>query len=133
MTIPVESLSHVALLTKDRSRAVAFYRDFLGFKVIYETEHSAMLRQEGTDWKSCGIVLFEPDGGALPSGAGRVSHLGFRLPSRREVDSCARAARREGHAVTGPVQDDYIGYYCLVQDPDGNQLEFSAPEGVNRF
>lgn len=135
MSLPTQSLSHVALLTSDLPRALAFYREFVGLHTVYETEHSVMLRvKEGEGLDSCGIVLFEPDEGDAPAGGkGAVHHLGFHVAGREEVDECARKGRESGLKVQGPIADDYIGYFCLVWDPDGNRLEFSAPEGVNRF
>lgn len=128
------SLSHVALLTRNLKNAVAFYRDFVGLSVVYATEHSAMLRVgDVSDRTRCGVVLFEPDSGFPEGKSGLVHHLGFAVESREEVDRWARKARDAGHQVQGPVSDEYIGYYCLLYDPDGNRLEFSAPEGVNRF
>ncbi len=133
MPFPIKALSHVAFETADVPRLLAFYRDFLGFTVVYETSHSVMLRWGGKAAPACGLVLFTPESGLAPSGNGHLNHLGLSVPDRAAVDRCAKMAREAGCKVQGPVADDYVGYYCMVWDPDGNCLEFSAPEGVNRF
>lgn len=122
-------LGHVALRTRDKARMVAFYRDFLGMRVVYDTPHSAMVRLLDSE-ADCGLVFMEvPE----PGGDGRVDHLGFNVASRAEVDAWAKKAEGEHRLALGPLADAYIGYFCIVLDPEGNHLEFSAPEGVNIF
>jgi len=61
-----------------------------------------------------------------------VHHFGFSAASRAEVDAIATQARadgilREGPRDAGPV----VGYFCIVEDPDRNWVEFSFGQPIN--
>ncbi len=56
----------------------------------------------------------------------RLEHLGFQCDSREEVDRIAREAEREGILVYPPEDSGgSVGYWTIVRDPDGHQVEFT--------
>jgi catechol 2,3-dioxygenase-like lactoylglutathione lyase family enzyme len=67
--------------------------------------------------------------GVAPS---TLMHLGFAVESRDDVDAAANTARDEDILMipphdAGPV----VGYFCIVRDPDGNQVEFSYGQPID--
>jgi lactoylglutathione lyase len=82
-----------------------------------------MLLQEGTPYNLPGA---KPQ---LPWGP--ISHLGFALASREEVDALAVEAEKAGLLKFGPTfLNPYAGYLCIVSDPDGDMVEFSHGQAL---
>ena len=126
-------LTHVALGVRDLDRTIAFYRKHVRLYVVHERNDGGMRvvwlaeRPEDADFV---LVLFEVAGG--PPGPGSLQHLGFAVASRAEVDEAAAAGRADGvlsvePTYAGPV----VGYFCIIDDPDGNQVEFSYGQPIN--
>jgi catechol 2,3-dioxygenase-like lactoylglutathione lyase family enzyme len=127
----MKRLGHIALMTRDKAAMLAFYRDYLGMRVIYDNEHSTMVRLTDSEF-DCGVVFIEAEDAA----AGPLkpyNHLGFNVADRAEMAALLEKATAMGIAYQGPYDDPYIGYYAYLSDPDGNGIELSTPEGVNRY
>jgi lactoylglutathione lyase len=76
----------------------------------------------------------EPNPDMPASPLGPFAHLGFELAARADVDAIAATAEAGGWLTTAPIQlPDPIGYVCMVEDPDGNTVEFSHDQGVFAF
>lgn len=127
-------LTHVALGVHDLARTVAFYRRHVGLYVVHERDHNGMhvvwLAERETD-PSFVLVMFEVPTNP-PPGPTTLQHLGFAVASRAEVDAAAEAGRAEGILTHEPVYaGPVVGYFCIVTDPDGNQVEFSYGQPIN--
>lgn len=121
-------LTHLALHVRKLSPCVAFYRDFCGLVESHERGHGAdrvvWLAEPGREEEFV-LVLIGGGPGHI-RGEGDVSHLGFALESRGEVDTVAARAEAAGALLWPPRDEPYpVGYYCGVRDPDGNVVEFS--------
>ncbi len=128
------SLTHVALGVRDLDRTIAFYRRHVALHVVHERVDGGMrvvwLAERPTDVDFV-IVLMPVPAGPRP-GPGTLKHLGFAVGSRAEVDAAARAARAEGILRIEPTDaGPIVGYFCIVEDPDGNQVEFSYGQPIN--
>ena len=130
------SLTHLALHVKDLDACIKFYQSYCEMQVIHQrTSHDQQvvwLAEEGRE-EDFILVVF-------PGGPGRnqsekdFSHLGFALGSRKSVNAIAERARKERILAWEPKEEPYpVGYYCAVNDPDGNFVEFSygQPLGQN--
>ena len=127
----MKRLGHIALMTPNKSALRDFYVQLLGMRVVYDNEHSTMVRLTDSEY-DCGLVFIED--GALTAGPlGRYNHLGFNVADRAEMARYLARAEAMGIPYQGPIEDPYIGYYAFMHDPDGNGVELSTPEGVNRF
>ena len=122
----------VTLAVSDLQRAVAFYRDGLGFA----TEGIV-----GEQFENGAVAFFELAGGlrmalwprtslakdcGLPEGTADALgfSLGHNVLSREEVDEVMGQARRAGATITKPAQDTFWGGYAgYFQDPDGHLWE----------
>lgn len=120
--------THVALLVSDVDKTADFYIKYCGLKVVHRrVDPNTGFRAIwiGEDLKFV-IVAFEGDKKPIQSIVKPLSHLGFSLSSRDEVDKIAQVAKEEGLLNYGPVYfDNVVGYICEVLDPDGNSVEFS--------
>lgn len=127
--------THVALLVSDVDKTADFYIKYCGLKVLNrridpKTGYRVIWMGEDLDFV---IVAFESDKEPIQSLSKPLSHLGFSLNSKEEVDEIANLAREEGLLNYGPVYfDSVVGYICEVLDPDGNSIEFSYGQELGR-
>ena len=127
-------LTHVALGVRDLDRTIAFYKKHVQLHVVHERADSGMrvawLADREPDAEFV-LVLLE-HGVESPAGPTTLLHIGFAVASREEVDRAAAAARAEGILVLEPVYaGPIVGYFCLIEDPDGNHVEFSYGQPIN--
>ena len=126
-------LTHIALRATDLARSVAFYARYAGLVVAHEREENGTRvvwlaeRAEDPDFVFVLIPMAHSEG-ERPG----VHHFGFSVTSCADVDAIATTARgdgvlREGPRDGGPV----VGYFCIVEDPDRNWVEFSFGQPIN--
>jgi catechol 2,3-dioxygenase-like lactoylglutathione lyase family enzyme len=128
----------LTLAVSDLDRALAFYRDGLGF----QTEGLIGTEFKGSETTPSGATaVFHLDGGlmlsvyprselakdaAVPLAAGKAGEfsIGHVVASRTEVDAVIAQARAAGAVVTDPPHDRPWGIYSgYFQDPDGHLWE----------
>lgn len=120
--------THIALLVSDVDKTADFYIKYCRLKVVQRrsdpnTGYRNLWLGENLNFV---IVAFEGEKIPVQSSAKPLSHLGFSLKSREDVDKTANMAMEEGILNYGPVYvDSVVGYICEVLDPDGNSVEFS--------
>lgn len=126
-------LTHLALGVQDLDRTIAFYRKHVCLHVVHERNDGGMRvvwlaeREKDADFV---LVLFQV--GGAPAGPGTLQHLGFAVASRDEVDAAAEAGRIDGVLTVEPTYaGPIVGYFCIIEDPDGNQVEFSYGQPIN--
>jgi catechol 2,3-dioxygenase-like lactoylglutathione lyase family enzyme len=127
----------ITLGVDDLDRALAFYRDGLGF----ETRGVIGTEFEGDDVTPAGAaVMFELEGGlilalyprselvkdagvplAAPPGSFSIGHL---VPGKSEVDTLLALAQEAGGTITEQPHERPWGIYSgYFQDPDGHLWE----------
>lgn len=127
-------LTHLALGVRDLDRTIDFYRRHAKLHVVHDRHdgHARVVwlseRAEEPDFV---LVLLEVRA-EPPVAPSTLQHLGFAVESREEVEAAAEAGRREG-VLTIPPTDagPIVGYFCILQDPDGNQVEFSYGQPID--
>jgi predicted enzyme related to lactoylglutathione lyase len=112
---------------QDMNRAVGFYRDVLGVRVVDESPHWASLDIGGVR-----VGLHWTGGGPVP----RIprdehgAHAGATVTLEvRDVDAVAAAMKARGVNVLGPVTHNPWGSLAVFEDPDGNVLKLMQPPG----
>jgi catechol 2,3-dioxygenase-like lactoylglutathione lyase family enzyme len=120
--------THCALHVRDLEESIGFYRSYCGMEVVKEhgegRGRTVWLASPGEE-KSFVLVLL----GGAPSrtqAEGDMTHYGFGVPSRGDIDKIAERGRRDGRLHWEPR--DYApptGYLCAVRDPSGYVIEFS--------
>src|SRR5262249_33471146 len=125
---PAVRVGHVHLRVADLDRAIAFYRDALGFAVTADGREAGLpmaFLAAGDYHHHIGLNTFD-SAGATPPPPGHTGlyHLAFLYPGRREL---ARAVERLlGHGVTIDHGTDHGANVAVyLADPDGNGIELS--------
>jgi catechol 2,3-dioxygenase-like lactoylglutathione lyase family enzyme len=127
-------LTHIALGVESLDRTIDFYRRHAHLHVAHDRVDGGSRvvwlaeREENAEFV---LVLFEV-AAERRKGASTLQHLGFAVASRQEVDAVAAAGREEGVLAMEPVYaGPVVGYFCILTDPDGNQVEFSYGQPIN--
>ena len=120
--------THCALFVADLHQSIAFYERYCGMKIVKEhgdgNKRVVWLASPGAE-KNFVLVLLGV-GPERVQDADDMTHYGFAVASREDVDRIAEQARGEGLLHWGPR--DYApptGYLCGVKDPTGYIIEFS--------
>ena len=126
-------LTHIALRATDLSRSVAFYSKYAGLVVAHERDEDGTrvvwLAERATDPEFVFVLIpMAHTSGERPG----VHHFGFSVASRGAVDDIAATARADGVLREGPRDGGrVVGYFCIVEDPDRNWVEFSFGQSIN--
>jgi catechol 2,3-dioxygenase-like lactoylglutathione lyase family enzyme len=131
------AFTHCALHVVDLDKSIAFYRDYCGLELVKEhgqgEGRTVWLSSPGEE-KNFVLVLLG-GGPAREQDKDDMTHYGFAVASRDEIDAIAERGRRDGCLHWEPR--DYApptGYLCGVKDPTGYIIEFSygQPLGPHR-
>jgi catechol 2,3-dioxygenase len=120
---PDTGIGHVHLKVSDLERAIAFYRDALGFEVTQRYGKQAAFLSAGGYHHHIGLNTWESRDGQPPApGTTGLYHFAILYPNRLEL---ARALRRLlDHGVRlGGAADHGVSEALYLSDPDGNGLE----------
>jgi catechol 2,3-dioxygenase-like lactoylglutathione lyase family enzyme len=122
------AFTHCALHVRDLDASIAFYRSYCGLHIVKEhgegTGRTVWLASPGAEQTFVLVLL--GDGPARSQDKEDMTHYGFGVGSREDIDRIAARARGEGCLHWEPR--DYApptGYLCAVRDPTGYVIEFS--------
>src|SRR5580658_3863131 len=114
------SFNHAMIYLKDVERGIAFYKDWLGFKLIEDFRHEgksvyARLRAPGGD----GTIALHQAGPGAP-----VSSDGVRLYFEvRALDDFCRSLQRRGFYFTQlPTMMPWGWRHAYLNDPEGHEI-----------
>jgi catechol 2,3-dioxygenase-like lactoylglutathione lyase family enzyme len=151
-------LTHLALMVRSLDRTIAFYRKYAGLHVVHdrvdgsarvvwlgahETDNDFVLVLIGTVADGAGEGTWQRLTRSFLQGAATVTapllsqvttlrHLGFAVGSREAVDALAASGRADGMLMIEPVYaGPVVGYFCMLEDPDGNHVEFSYGQPIS--
>lgn len=117
-------LGRVRLQVSDLARSLAFYRDFLGFRVVRAEPGVAALAANGDDRVL--VELHERPGATPVPRRGRLGlyHFAILLPDR---PSLARFLRHLGEqGARAGMSDHLVSEAIYLEDPDGLGIEVYA-------
>jgi catechol 2,3-dioxygenase len=120
---PRVDIGHVHLKVADIDRALAFYRDVLGFDVMQRLGDSAAFLSAGGYHHHIGLNTWESRGAAAPPrGTTGLYHVAIRFPDRQTL---AQAVRRvlEAQIPLEGASDHGVSEAIYLRDPDGNGIE----------
>ncbi len=129
--VPIDrGFTHVALQVADLDRSLDFYRRFADMTPVHRRTSSDGVRVAWvTDHtRPFIIVLLETE---VTHPLGGWNHLGLGVASRAEVDRRLAMAVEERLVTFGPHDSGPpAGYYGIVVDPDGHNLEIAHGQEV---
>lgn len=120
-------LRHVALNVSDVERAVVFYRDLLGFRVVWAPDPQNIYLTSGCD----NLAIHLADEIRRP---GALDHIGILVRLADDVSQAETALRKAGVtilAATKVHRDQSVS--CYVADPDGNSLQILFEPGISKL
>lgn len=105
-------------------RSITYYRDFMGFKVIEQTNDKAVLSADG----KTPLLTLEQPADVLPK-EGRSTglyHFAILLPTRVDLSAFLQhIIKATGGQMRLGASDHYVSEALYFDDPDGNGIEIA--------
>jgi catechol 2,3-dioxygenase len=128
---PHPIIGHVHLRVAELDRAIAFYRDVLGFEETQRFGDEAAFLGAGGYHHHIGLNTWASRGGTPPpEGHTGLYHAAILYPDRASLGAAIKRLRAAGYALTGAA-DHGVSEAVYLNDPDGNGVELyrdRAPE-----
>ena len=116
-------IGHVHLKVSDLDRALAFYRDLLGFAVTMRMGDQAAFLSAGGYHHHIGLNTWYSRGqGPAPQRAPGLFHTAILYPERRDLAAALRRLMDHGYPLSG-ASDHGVSEAIYLDDPDGNGVE----------
>ncbi|MBI1797528.1 MAG: VOC family protein [Candidatus Eisenbacteria bacterium] len=120
---PRVTIGHVHLKVSDLERAIAFYRDVLGFDLTARMGARAAFLSAGGYHHHIGLNTWESQGGGPPApGTTGLYHVAIRYPDRATLADALRRLMKAGVPIEG-ASDHGVSEAIYLADPDGNGIE----------
>jgi catechol-2,3-dioxygenase len=120
----IKRLNHIVLWVRDAQRALAFYRDILGFQIVeMPSPQAVFLRANGSD-NHHDLGLFGIGGDAPPPSDGHqvgMYHCAWEVAEITDLSKVRDALRQAGALVGESDHGNSLSLYA--KDPDGNEFE----------
>jgi catechol 2,3-dioxygenase len=123
-------IGHVHLKVADLERAVAFYRDVMGFDVVARYGAQAAFLSAGGYHHHLGLNTWESAGGnPPPRGATGLYHFAINYPTRAELARALVRLLDAGWGIDG-ASDHGTHEALYLHDPDFNGIELAWDRAV---
>jgi len=120
---PRVDIGHVHLKVSDIDRALAFYRDVLGFEVTQRFGDDAAFVSAGGYHHHLGLNTWESRGGEPPPpGTTGLYHVAIRYPDRATLGDAVQRLVEADVPISGAT-DHGVSEAIYLSDPDGNGIE----------
>ncbi len=107
----------------DLERAIAFYRDVLGFELQHRYGDQAAFLSAGGYHHHIGLNTWESRGGSPPPpGTTGLYHVAIRYPDRRTLAQAVQSVIDAGIPLSG-ASDHGVSEAIYLHDPDQNGIE----------
>ena len=112
-----QGLRHLALRVRDVEASLHFYRDLLGFEIVWRPDPDNVYLSSGCD----NLALHRESDIAE---AGALDHLGILIATPEEIAPAEAALAAAGVKVLQATKTHRDGSVsCYVADPDGNSVQ----------
>lgn len=128
MSTPIPAgtfIGHVHLKVADLDRAVAFYRDVMGFEEQQRYGKQAAFLSAGGYHHHIGLNTWESAGGTPPPpGTTGLYHFALNYPTRRDLAAALQRLLDHGWSIDG-ASDHGTHEALYLHDPDFNGIELA--------
>ncbi len=126
MIHPQTRVGHIHLRVSNLERAVAFYRDVLGFQVTTYYGSQAAFLSAGGYHHHIGLNTWGSEGASPPPRRSTgLYHFAILLPNRHELARTFKRLLDHGVPIEG-ASDHGVSEAIYFRDPDGNGIEIYA-------
>jgi len=130
---PRVDIGHVHLKVSDIDRALAFYRDVLGFELQQRLGDQAAFVSAGGYHHHIGLNTWESAGGGPPPRRTTgLYHVAIRYPDRRTLADAVRRVVAAGIPLEG-ASDHGVSEAIYLRDPDDNGIELYRDRPVEEW
>ena len=120
---PKAKIGHVHLTVSNLERALAFYRDVLGFEVTATYGRDAVFVSAGGYHHHIGLNTWAGKGAPRPApGTTGLYHFAILYPDRAALAAAVRRVLEHEVALEG-ASDHGVSEAVYLRDPDGNGIE----------
>ncbi|MEH6646455.1 VOC family protein [Sulfitobacter sp.] len=117
------TVGHIHLRVANLDRAIAFYRDVLGFDLTLRMGDQAAFLGAGGYHHHIGLNTWESrDGTPPPAGHTGLYHSAFLYPDRPALGAVIKRILAAGISLEGAA-DHGVSEAVYLRDPDGNGVE----------
>ncbi|TAH01480.1 MAG: glyoxalase [Sphingobacteriales bacterium] len=123
-TVPAQTrIGHVHLKVSDLDKALAFYKDLLGFEITQRYGTQAVFISAGGYHHHIGLNTWHSkDLGPAPINACGLYHTAICYPTRTDLANILKRLLAAGYPLTGAA-DHGVSEALYLNDPDGNGVE----------
>jgi catechol 2,3-dioxygenase len=120
---PQTRIGHVHLKVADIDRALAFYRDLLGFEVTQWYGDQAVFLAAGDYHHHIALnTWFSKNAPTAPVRSAGLFHTAILYPTRKDLAVILKRVLDAGYPITG-ASDHGVSEAIYLNDPDGNGVE----------
>lgn len=120
---PQTRIGHIHLKVSDLDRALAFYRDILGFEVMQHYSTQAVFISAGGYHHHIGLNTWHSKNAPpAPQNSCGLYHTAILYPTRRDLAVVYRRLLDAGYPLTG-ASDHGVSEALYLNDPDLNGVE----------
>jgi catechol 2,3-dioxygenase len=120
---PDARIGHVHLKVTDIEKALAFYRDLLGFEVTQRYGTQAVFLSAGGYHHHIGLNTWHSKGtGPAPVNSAGLYHTAILYPTRKDLAIVFKRLTDSGYPLTG-ASDHGVSEAIYLNDPDENGVE----------
>ena len=123
-TIPAQThIGHVHLKVADIDRALAFYKDLLGFEITQYYGNSAVFISAGGYHHHIGLNTWHSkNAGPAPVNTAGLYHVAILYPTRKDLATILKRLTDAKYPLTG-ASDHGVSEAIYLNDPDRNGVE----------
>ena len=120
---PQTRIGHIHLKVANLDRALAFYRDLLGFEETQRYGDSAVFISAGGYHHHIGLnTWYSKNGPQAPVHSAGLFHTAILYPQRKDLAQILKRLMEAKYPLTG-ASDHGVSEALYLDDPDGNGVE----------